>query len=757
MDAEDELRALDLFERLLAWPGNERFRSRLLRRERAVVIAAVERLEAGHVARGKMPTEMPQNLAAPIAPPPERIGVFRLTERIGQGGMGDVWAGERSDGLFEQKVAIKLIQANLDVRARGAFETERRILARLDHPAIVRLTDGGVTDEGLPYLIMDYVEGAPFDDVVSVLPIDQRIALFIQATEAVQFAHSRLIAHADLKPSNIMVDTSGRVRLLDFGIARLLGEDEARAPTGAMTREFASPQRLAGAAPSIADDVFALGRILGMVSSDGSAELAAIVAKATSDEEAVRYPTASALATDLERWQGGFPVAASGQSWAYYARKFVGRHKVGVAASALAVAALVGTTVYAVRAANEATARFEDARGTARYLLFTHLDRLEAMPRTLKLRAEVARVAQHYLDRLSRAADADPSVRLEAAQGLVRLAEAQGGARAGNLGEPAAAKSNLDRALAMLGAAPTRAAAETAVSALLLRARIASFVDGEADKALILLDQAEAIRIANPSHSPLAEARILRSRAEAYGWKSEYPRAIATGRKALAAIPSSSDFQSALERGMTADTLAEALYYGENSALAEPIYRQSKAELQRAVALEPTSRHARGLLARAGWTLGSTVLANGKNAEALAILEKGRREWLVVIAADLDDQESPRSLRILEEARADALAMNGRVGEGIALLSSVLAERKAVWEARKSETRSLRELTLGTKALGDMQVSHGRVPAGCATYRDFVVLVEVMRKTNDFKALDMGYTLEDFSKKTRIFCPNLAE
>lgn len=757
MAPDPELRALDLFEQLLDRPGNASFRSKLLKNEPGEVIAAVERLEAGHAARGAMPTELPDSVVNPVAAPPARIGVFRLTERIGQGGMGEVWSGERDDGLFEQKVAIKLIQTHLDARARDAFDTERRILARLDHPAIVRLTDGGVTDQGLPYLIMDYVEGAPFDEAVASLPLDQRVALFLQATKAVQFAHSRLIAHADLKPSNIMVDVSGRVRLLDFGIAGLLGEGEARAPTGAMTREYASPQRLDGAPPSIADDVFALGRILRAISSGQNAELEAIIAKATATEEADRYPTASALATDLERWRSGFPVDATRGGWTYIARKFVGRHKVGVAATALAATALVGTTLYAVRAANEATARYEDARGTARYLLFTHLDRLEAMPRTLKLREEVARVAQYYLDRLSKAADADPSVRLEAAQGLVRLAEAQAGAGAGNLGEPEVAKRNLERALSMLGDRPDGAAAQTALSALLLRARIASYVDGEADRALTLFDRAEAIRSSNTGLSPLIESRILRGRAEALGWKGDYPSAIATGKRALAALPDSPDFATEIERGLTTDTLAEALFYGESGASAEPLYRQSMAAMERAVSLKPASRFARVLHARAGWTLGSTVLANGKNAEALAILDRGRREWLALIASDPDDREAPRSLRINEEARADALAVNGRIDEGIALLAGILEQRKLVWATRKNETRSLRELAIGTKALGDMQVTHGRTAAGCITYRAFVALVDQMRTSTDFKAMDMGYTLDDFAKKTAKYCPDLVQ
>jgi eukaryotic-like serine/threonine-protein kinase len=346
---EAELRALDLFERLMAYPGNARFRERLLKRESAAVMACLARIEAGHAARAAMPTEMPDWMAGPLVEPPGQIGPFRLTERIGHGGMGDVWRGARNDGLFEQTVAIKLIHRHLSAGAAKAFEAERRILAKLDHPDIVRLTDGGATEDGLHYLIMDYVDGVPFDEAVAPLPIDQRIRLFRQAAATVQFAHSRLIAHADLKPSNILVDREGRVRLLDFGIAGLLsGDGEAVPPTGAMTREFASPQRLAGAPPSIADDVYALGRMLALIVGpvdDGDPN--AIIAKASAAEEADRYGTVAALSADLEAWQNGFPVAAGPDSWTYRARKFVARNRAGVTASALAIFALIGTTTYA--------------------------------------------------------------------------------------------------------------------------------------------------------------------------------------------------------------------------------------------------------------------------------------------------------------------------------------------------------------------------------------------------------------------------
>ena len=214
---EADLRALDLFERLAARPGHTRFRERLLKNESPEVLARLTRLEASHAARGALPTEMPDALAAPAPAPPGRIGPFRLTARIGQGGMGDVWRGERDDGLFDQVVAIKLIHAHLDSRAVQAFDAERRILARLEHPEIVRLVDGGIAEGGLPYLIMDYVEGAPIDEAVAALPVRGRLAVFERAAAVVQFAHSRMVAHADIKPIRTSWSTPrGRVRLLDF-------------------------------------------------------------------------------------------------------------------------------------------------------------------------------------------------------------------------------------------------------------------------------------------------------------------------------------------------------------------------------------------------------------------------------------------------------------------------------------------------------------------------------------------------------------
>lgn len=258
--------ALNLIEELADHPGDIGFRHGLLNAQEPEVKARVVELERMSRAVDMMPTELPGADYSHGQVAPERFGPFRFTTHLGAGGMGDVWRGERDDGLYDQNVAIKLIQSHLQTRAGEAFEAERRILARLEHPNIARLIDGGLTADGRPCLVMEFVDGKPIDEICGNLPLRRRIALFIDAAGAVHYAHSRLIAHGDLKPSNILVDSDGRVRLLDFGIARLLA-DEAQALqlSGAVTASFASPQRMAGDPPSIADDVFASGRLLSLI------------------------------------------------------------------------------------------------------------------------------------------------------------------------------------------------------------------------------------------------------------------------------------------------------------------------------------------------------------------------------------------------------------------------------------------------------------------------------------------------------------
>src|SRR5690606_27654084 len=195
-------------------------------------------------------------------------GPYRLVERIGYGGMGVVYRAERDDGHFAQTVAIKLVRTGVvtpDLLQR--FRAERQILARLQHDGIARLLDGGVTREGVPYLAMEHVSGLPITAHCDTagLSIEERLRLFLRVCSAVHFAHQNLVVHRDLKPSNILVTADGSVKLLDFGIAKLLdaGTDVAGAVTGTMlpvlTPDYASPEQVRGEPVTTSTDLYALG------------------------------------------------------------------------------------------------------------------------------------------------------------------------------------------------------------------------------------------------------------------------------------------------------------------------------------------------------------------------------------------------------------------------------------------------------------------------------------------------------------------
>ena len=196
-----------------------------------------------------------------------RVGVYRLLEQIGQGGMGEVYRAERADGQYDKQVAIKFVRTGLDSAAVvDRFRNERQVLASLDHPNIARLLDGGTTDEGIPYLVMELIEGIPLDQYCRNhgLSIPERLRLFQQVASAVQYAHQHLVIHRDIKPGNILVTKQGVPKLLDFGIAKILDPAAVSQQTAAnpMTPEYASPEQIRGEPITTATDVYSLGVVL---------------------------------------------------------------------------------------------------------------------------------------------------------------------------------------------------------------------------------------------------------------------------------------------------------------------------------------------------------------------------------------------------------------------------------------------------------------------------------------------------------------
>jgi tetratricopeptide (TPR) repeat protein len=326
----------------------------------------------------------PQPTASPAG---RRLGPYRIERLLGRGGMGAVYLAHRADGQFEQTVAIKVIGLPFDFDLfRDRFVRERQILAALNHPNITRLLDGGVTDDGELYVVMEYVEGDRLDVYCRDLPIPEKLRLFRDVCAAVQHAHQNLIVHRDIKPSNILVTADGIPKLLDFGTAKLLepGADEITSTgLGLMTPGYASPEQLRGQPVTTLSDVYSLGVLLfelltgqkpfgagaATLNPDRQTErpsavarrsrnprlarllvgdLDRIVSKALQPELAQRYSSVEQLSGDIRRYLAGEPVLAHAPSLAYTGAKFIRRHAWGVALALLFAAGLAGATAFSL-------------------------------------------------------------------------------------------------------------------------------------------------------------------------------------------------------------------------------------------------------------------------------------------------------------------------------------------------------------------------------------------------------------------------
>ncbi len=420
---------------------------------------------------------------------PERLGAWRVVREIGRGGMGTVYLAERDDGQFEQRAAIKVIKRGMDTEAvLRRFYAERQILARLQHPNITRLLDGGMFDNR-PYFVMEYLEGEPLAEYCSrtAASLTQRITLFLKVCDAVEYAHRNLVLHRDLKPGNILVDSSGVPKLLDFGIAKLLELDGSTEQTVlALTPQAASPEQVRGEALTTASDVYALGVLLfGLLSGEppyripphSPAELMRIVCeqpaprasslaapavarqlqgdldnillKAMEKDPARRYQRAADLAADLDRFLQGLPVQARPGGAGYRLRKFAGRHRRSLAIAALALIAITGATANAIVQGRRAQRRSDDLRQLAGSFLFEFHDAIANLQGATPARELVLKRALQYLDGLSREAANDSGLKMELAEGYLRVGSAQGLFFESNLGKVPEARASFRKSIAL--------------------------------------------------------------------------------------------------------------------------------------------------------------------------------------------------------------------------------------------------------------------------------------------------------------------
>jgi serine/threonine-protein kinase len=615
----------------------------------------------------------------------ERVGPYRLVREIGSGGMADVWLAERADGAFARKVALKLPHVDRSRRDLALrFARERDILARLEHPHIARLYDAGVAANGLPYLAMEYVDGRPIGEFCDArrLGIGARLRLFMQVLDAVRFAHAHLVIHRDLKPSNILVDALGAVRLLDFGIAKLLtGEGAARETQltrlsgRALTLDYASPEQLKGEALTIASDVYSLGVVLYELLAGArpyrlrhasAAELEeaianidappasaaaqappdrrrlrgdidAILNMALKKEPAERYGSVEAFAADIERHLRGEPVQARPDSLWYRASRLVLRRKLESAViAAIAIALVVGAEA-------QAAVLFAIGAGAAVALWQARLARRQAR----RAREETARaegVKRFVLAILEGAGVDRGGSRQTTAVELLELArerlDASGidddgtrvelltalGTGLHGLGEPEQAAPLLAEAALLarerLGEPERR---------LVARARLAhAFVlldRGDADAARAQFEAAE--QIARRSGDGALLSAALRGQSELCSWTGQVERAIELARAAvhaaLRAATSPGDRAAAIEAYVQ---LAGAMLEGERRGAIEPAERAYR------LAREHDRDRPTRLLLRAQARYAAVLAEQGETAGALADLREVLRRQARMLGSD---------------------------------------------------------------------------------------------------------------------------
>ena len=448
---------------------------------------------------------------APLRPPTrddQRLGPWQLDGLLGSGGMGEVYRAHRADGAYVGFAAVKILKRGMDsVGVLQRFAQEQQALATLNHPHIARLFDAGLTPDGLPYFVMELIDGRAIDDVCAGLPLPQQLQVFLQLADAVAYAHRMLLVHRDLKPGNVLVTADGQVKLLDFGIAKALDANDGASVdiTAGTQRPFtpshASPEQVRGERVGTATDIYSLGVLLyqlltgqrpygrGATSPAEAAravleeaptrpsslspadeadstwiahrdtlkgDLDNILLKALEKPLDRRYTSVDALAADVRAYLTGYPVSARAPTRRYLIAKFVARNRFAVGSAVAAVVALaagMGATLWQAHEArvarDEAERRLADIRAITRDLVFRFGDAVTYLPGGMKVKEDMLQKVLLSLDRLATSADRDPALLADVSTTYARLAELQGNDQSMSLGKPEAARINADKAIVL--------------------------------------------------------------------------------------------------------------------------------------------------------------------------------------------------------------------------------------------------------------------------------------------------------------------
>lgn len=463
------------------------------------------------------------------------FGRYRLLQQIGYGGMGVVFRAERIEKDLPQIVAVKILQAAPDDKVAAIrFVQERRILARLEHPNIARLLDGGTTPGGVPFLVMEYVDGINLTDYVAQAKLSQedRLRLFQKICLAVAYTHSNLVAHRDLKPANILVTADGQPKVLDFGIATLSDGTAARTKTGAaaLTPEYASPEQVKGEPAGSASDIYTLGVLLYQILTSrlpyraptgplGLAEaittqsplllaphkrldpdLETILRMALRKEPSRRYSSAEQFARDIQNYLTGYPVSARPDTQLYRTSKFLRRNRISVVAGTLVLLAVLGGSLASWRQAQIANRNLQDVRRLSESLMFEVNDAISDLPGSTGARQLILNRGIDYLARTSTGELQDREVGIKLADAYERFALLQGVSQV-NLGDRPGALATAKKAEAILTPLYQRAPGD-----LQLGRRLAQIYSQTAD---LMMSLGELLGAAEYAHKSVQLSEVL--------------------------------------------------------------------------------------------------------------------------------------------------------------------------------------------------------------------------------------------------------
>lgn len=703
--------------------------------------------------------------------PPERIGAYRIMERIGRGGMGSVYRAERASGDFEHAVAVKIIKPGLLSDALiERFRRERQTMASLRHPNIAQLYDGGETADGSPYIIMELVDGLPLMDWVAAnKPArETRQTLFEAICEATAFAHRNLIVHRDLTPANVLVTREGQPKLIDFGISRPAGETRA-APAGdaveltdlSMTPGYAAPERTTSADVSTSADIYALGRLLLVLippePEPADRELRAIALKASAASPLDRYATADALAADVRAWRTHRPVAAIGGGRAYAVRKFLRRYRVGAALAGGLAAALIGglvfTTVANIRAEaarRDAERRFEETRAIAKTMLFDVYDEVSQTAGSTRARAMLARTGLEYLDALAADVTAPLDVRIEAVRGYIRLSQVTGGGEAAQLGRLSDAGellSDAERIITELRAQhPENREVLKAFGALRIE-QAAQNIYNKNEVDLARRQAVEAIEaVRSFATQDVDAARIyasaLYAEGDSYGWNDDYAGALPYHQQAeafIAALPEA--FQR--EREILMVRSANVRLLGESN------HRQGNVEAAR-LALDRAVEINRSLLAanldnpslirklsQSLWYRAVVHRTNGRDQEARASIDEAVALANRLRERDPDDAGGIQMFAITGEVQAQVLTDLGRAADGRRVGEQVIDAHRRLVELADNAAGARRSMAQALRTRGGNAYNAGQYSLAC---QDWVEARDM------FRQLDTEGVLSEFDR-----------